>query len=898
MAQPDCGGAVPACTTPSFPIVGGSGPGLVNDVPAAGSISNPSTNPAGVNSGCLLAGELNPVFITITVVSSGTLEFSMGDGVPTGCFDWAMWQVPSGGSFATGCNGIASNTLPPITCNWNGACGGYTGIASTPPTHPVTGVPGSPFDFQPTLNVNAGDQFIVCFSNYSGLTTTVPMDFFGTANVSCNSVVFTCPGTPVTLTGPAGGSGYSWSPAGGLSSTTGASVTATVSVNTSYTLTYTNALGAVTNMTYDVMMNPTPTPNYTFTPENCDGDDSAMVAMNPVGTGPFTYTLNGSAEPDGTFFPLAPGLYNVQVTDANGCVGDTIVNVTPGPSCCTMVLNATSNPSLCPGGCSGDANVAISGLLSSSPVINWLNSVGAPIGINTPTASSLCAGTYFVEVVDSSFCTLYDTVTIVDLPGPSISSVTFNDPLCAGNCNGDITITATGATQYSINGGLTFQPSGNFTGLCNGTYQILVENANGCQATAANVTLLAPVALTINEDLVTNVTCNGFANGAIAATIVGGTAPFTISWSNGAITEDVTGLTAGSYTVTITDNNGCSANMTSLVTEPSQLVMSFSSTNATCYNYCDGTASTVVGGGTAPYSYNWSGLGSSTSVSGICDGVYDLIVTDANGCTISELDFVITEPAQINIGSISVKHETCFGSCDGRLIIPSTNGTAFSIDGGTLFFTNNTFIDLCEGVYSIVVKDDNGCFNTASAEVLRPLEVTAEFSFGPQPTDFFETEIDFNNLSLNGSQYMWTYDSLGFSTAFEEIFEFPQYVADSYLVCLRVMNDSGCVDTVCHDIIIDDYTYLYLPNAFTPNADGMNDIFQPIINYIEEGSYVFQIFNRWGELFYQTNDPKVGWDGTHKNIKAKEDVYVWKIRAKSQLNAEKKEWVGHVTLMR
>ena len=111
-------------------------------------------------------------------------------------------------------------------------------------------------------------------------------------------------------------------------------------------------------------------------------------------------------------------------------------------------------------------------------------------------------------------------------------------------------------------------------------------------------------------------------------------------------------------------------------------------------------------------------------------------------------------------------------------------------------------------------------------------------------------------------------------------------------------NDSGCYDSTCHIVVIDDYTYLYLPNAFTPDGNGTNDIFKPVINYIEENTYVFRIFNRWGETVFHTTNVNEGWDGLHKAMKAKEDVYVWKIRAKSQLNSEVKEWTGHVNLLR
>lgn len=902
-AQPDCVNAVPACTTPSFPVLGGSGPGLVNDIPPPGSISNPTSNPAGVNSGCLLAGELNPTFITITVTSAGLLEFSMGDGVPTGCFDWAMWQVPAGGTYATGCAGIQSNTLPPVTCNWNGACGGYTGIASVPPTHPATGVTGSPYDFQPPLVVNPGDQFILCFSNYSGLSTTVPMSFFGSASVSCNEIHFICPGGSATLNGPTGGSGYSWSPSTGLSATTGASVIATPSAPTTYTCTYTTALGATATFSYDVVFYATPVPNFTITPEACAGDNDAIITMNPTGgVTPYTYTINGTPDADGIFAPMAPGMYLVQVTGSNGCVGDTIVNVVAAAPCCSMILGASMTATLCPGSCDGTATVDIT--TPTGPVsISWLNASGTPIGQTTPTALALCAGNYVAQVTDD-LCTLTSPITVTELPGPVINSVDLVQPLCAGNANGSLTINHTGATQFSINGGTTYQPSNVFTGLTAGTYNIKVLNGNNCEA-VTTVTLGEPTALVLTLDSIRHVSCNNAANGAVFTTIAGGTVPYNIAWTNsiGPIpfsTPDIVDVVTNTYTITVTDAFGCTQTQTATVNQPDPLVVNISTDSVSCFGYCDGTITANVNGGTLPYSYNWLGTSASTSNTavGLCLGDYDLKVTDANGCVVTTADIYMPQPLQVQVGTVSVKDERCFASCDGVITINSPTGYTYSVDGGNTYLGSNVFTGLCAGIYDVFVKDIHGCFNSTTAEVERPPKVEVNFGYGPQPTDIFQTEITFTNQTSNASHFTWLMDSLAVLTTNAPVFTFPPYYSGEYNVCLIAENDSACVDTICHTVVIDDHTYLFLPNSFTPNADGKNDLFTPVINNVEEEGYEFMVFNRWGQLVFSTTDPmNKGWDGTHNGIKAPVGIYVWKIRARSSLNAEKKEWNGHVNLL-
>ncbi|MBM3430984.1 MAG: hypothetical protein FJX99_08380, partial [Bacteroidetes bacterium] len=224
----DCSNAVNICQNANFAI-DPNGPGAVADF-QSGTVSNPSTNPGSSNSGCLLAGELNPTFMVINIAGSGNLQFSLGQDMGTGCFDWIMWPYSS-----NACSQIQSNQLAPVRCNWNGACEGFTGIASPLPAG------GDPSNFEPPLNVTAGQQYLLCLSNYSSQTTNVPLNFFGTANVSCNTVLpvtinnaTICPGQSATLTATVtGATSYLWSPGG----QTTASITVSPGSTTTYTCT-------------------------------------------------------------------------------------------------------------------------------------------------------------------------------------------------------------------------------------------------------------------------------------------------------------------------------------------------------------------------------------------------------------------------------------------------------------------------------------------------------------------------------------------------------------------------------------------------------------------------------------------------------------------------------------
>lgn len=168
----DCPDAIPICTINNFSI-DPNGFGTTNEL-CTGCVSNPSTNPASANSGCLLSGELNSTWFTVAVVAGGTMEFSFGAPGGGNCYDWAMWSYTD----LSTCSNIASNNLAPVRCNWNGNCDSYTGIGPTPPG-------GFANNFEPVMNVNAGDQFVICFSNYSSAVTGVPIAFSGSANIDC-----------------------------------------------------------------------------------------------------------------------------------------------------------------------------------------------------------------------------------------------------------------------------------------------------------------------------------------------------------------------------------------------------------------------------------------------------------------------------------------------------------------------------------------------------------------------------------------------------------------------------------------------------------------------------------------------------------------------------------------
>ena len=172
--------------------------------------------------------------------------------------------------------------------------------------------------------------------------------------------------------------------------------------------------------------------------------------------------------------------------------------------------------------------------------------------------------------------------------------------------------------------------------------------------------------------------------------------------------------------------------------------------------------------------------------------------------------------------------------------------------------------------------------------------------FGPQPATITNTTIDFVNTSSGASTYDWTFDVLGFADI--DNTENPEYTFPSepgnYEVCLNATSNEGCSADTCANVIINDELLLYVPNSFTPNGDGINDVFLPIVNGVDPFKYELLIFNRWGELIFEEQQSSQGWNGYHKGVIAKDGVYVWKINCKEVSGVKIREYIGHVTLIK
>lgn len=297
-------------------------------------------------------------------------------------------------------------------------------------------------------------------------------------------------------------------------------------------------------------------------------------------------------------------------------------------------------------------------------------------------------------------------------PNPILASAIAVDVLCAGDATGDVDLSVSGGTApyaYAWSNGATTE---DLNAVPAGTYTVTVTDAGNQTATAsATVNEPSPVSVGVSSSAVS---CNGGSDGTATAMASGGTSPYAYSWSNGGNTATISGLAAGSYSVTVTDANGCTGTASLDVSEPAGLAVSVSSTDATCNGDSDGSISASVAGGTAPYTFAWSNGGTAATISGLSVGNYTVTVTDANGCT-GSASVSVGEPAAVNI-STQVVDASC-GQADGSASASASGGTApysyaWSNGGNTASISG-----LAAGTYSVTATDANGCTGTGTVTV-------------------------------------------------------------------------------------------------------------------------------------------------------------------------------------
>ena len=522
--------------------------------------------------------------------------------------------------------------------------------------------------------------------------------------VNLNSSDITCSGTnsgTITAEVIGGNMPYSY-----LWSNSSSSVTIGTLSSGNYTVTVTDSKGC-TNTKTAVITEPAKVMATVNTVNiACFGTNSGTANLTVTGgVTPYSYSWSNGVTDD-FINNLSAGNYQCTVTDFNGCSETATATITEPIS---LVLNAVgTNPSSC-GVSDGSATATISG---GNPAyqIAWSN------GANTLTISSLSAGAYMVTVTDANSCSKVATVSISD-PGSPTVALSVTNVSCPGLSDGGINATVSGGTPpftFLWTGGSTVQNLGNIS--TGGNYNLVVTDSKGCKA-SVNANVSAPATFVFDFTTV-SLACNGDNSGSISTIITGGNAPYGYKWSNGNTGTSQTNISGGVYALTITDSKGCKGMDSALVSEPTTLALSFSSSNVLCNGGSTGSATAVLSGGTSPYSYNWNTGITLNTLSDLVAGTYQMTVTDANACTASS-SITITEPAILTLSNSSA-NVLCNGSATGSATATITGGSvpySYNWSNGITTSVNN---NLVSGSYDVTVTDANACTVTSSITVTEP----------------------------------------------------------------------------------------------------------------------------------------------------------------------------------
>lgn len=740
----------------------------------------------------------------------------------------------SSGCTGSGSTTVSVNSTPTIAVNSATLCSGTSTVLTANGATTYSWNTGASTQ---TINVSpAGTTVYTVTGTTSGCSAsnTGTVNITTTPTITVNSATL-CSGTSTVLSA-SGATSYSWS-TGATTQTISASPGAT----TVYTVTGTNSGCSSTNTgTVVINTNPTLTVN---SPTTCSG-----VATTLSASGATSYSWStGATTQSISVSPVSNTVYTVTGT-TSGCSGTSTSTVTIN-SALVVTINS---PTLCSGG---------STVLTAGGATNYTWSTGATTSTISVSPSSTSVYTVTGE---ASGClgTGSSTVSVNSNPTISVNNAT----LCAGTST---ILTASGATSYTWNTGATtstisVNPSSSIS------YSVIGTQA-GCTGIGnANVTVNSSPIISVSNSTL----CAG------ASTVLTASGATSYTWNTGATTATLSVSPSNTSTYVVAgENAGCIGTNTVTVTVNANPTLSVN--NATI---CSGTSAQLnatpsLGGG----SYIWipgSQLTQSISVSPLATSNYSVIYS-VNGCTVMATSNVSVNPVpSVNVSSASV--------CEGAT---GTITATPSVAGGTYIWSPNgestsaiTASPNSTTVYGVLYSL-NGCTTTATGTITVNPSPVLSLSASSNSINPLENV----TISSNGTSGTFVWDT-GDNTS--SISVSPQQTTT---YCATLTTASGCTNTDCITIIVMDISTLYIPNVFTPNNDGVNDIFYiPSSNIVE---FELQIFNRWGQLLFEADQVLKGWDGTFKGQVVPDGVYVYILKAKGADNVLYNK-TGHITILK
>jgi gliding motility-associated-like protein len=631
----------------------------------------------------------------------------------------------------------------------------------------------------------------------------------------------------------------------------------------------------------------------------CNGGNNGQAsASTSGGIAPYTYVWNTSpVQNTQTASGLTAGNYIVTVFDNNGCSKMVACSITQPPAFSSTI---SSIPVTCFGNSNGSTSVVASG---GSPPYSYLWNPGGAV---TASVSGLSSGNYSVMITDAYGCT-HTNATFVSQPIPLSATITnIQNVSCYGLSNGSASVNGDGGTapyQYLWSNGQITPGAG---GLASGIVSVIVTDAKGCVANASAI-ITEP-----GEIYVTNspndTICPGNVS-IISASAIGGVTPFTYFWQPNVGfggTQAVNPNVTTTYTVIITDSNGCTSTGTSsVIVYNITLGVVLNATPSICIGQ-SATLSAAVSGSNITL-YSWSNnLGTGKGpfvVSPAVTTTYSVVVTNVCGATAVSVATVVVHP----LPKIDVPPQAAM-ECGSVLIqFSDTNTTNLGSsylwnfgDGSTSSQPNPAHTYYQTGVYTVgvIVTSPFGCVFSAQDYCTVTVFPKPVANFTSEPgleTSIINPDFHFFDQSTNTNSWSWDFGD-GQTSSLEN----PSHVYSQvgvYTVKLVTTNTGGCLDSITKTVEVKPQFTFYIPNTFTPNGDHINDFFTG--KGLEIIEFEMSIFDRWGEEIFKTNDLDIGWDGTVRggSVVAQEDVYVYKVKLRDFDKAQH-VYTGHVNLVK
>lgn len=862
-----------------------------------------------------------------------------------------------------------------VTINWNNGVNGanFTSTAGTRPTATFSWTPTSaqisnaPHCFTITVQddncpYNGSQTFSFCIT-VTGITLSTT-----SSNANCGASNGTA---NVQITSGSGPFTYQWLPNGGTNASASGLQAGTYTVNVS-------SAGCASSATASVGNGAAPG-NITITSTNvsCNGGTNGSITANVNGgQQPYSYQWsNGSTT--ATINNLIAGTYSFTVTTANGCISTATTTITQ-PAAVLSYSSSQSN-AICFNSSTGSATVNPTG--GTPPYTYVWNTQPTQ---TTATANGLNAGSTSVIISDNNGCSVSANFIITEPVQLTSNAMIVSGITCNGASNGNIIVGGSGGTgMYNYEWNTTpVQYAQNITGLAPGNYIATITDANGCSSTST-ITLTEPTPLTLSTAGFAT-SCNGLADGQAVVIPAGGTPTYSYQWlPNGGTGASASGLTAGTYAITVTDDNGCNVSSNVTITQPAPLTIIASGSTSICVGQ-NTQLSATANGGNGNYTFNWTGVGTGATqtVSPTISTIYDVTATDANGCisntetlainvtSLTAANLLVTPATAIcngnsatltsnvsgNTGPVTINWSNNLGSGNGPFTVSPNTTTTYIVtvtdacnnsinaqipitvnplpvinvspvagvgcgevavnfqdnsttntgaqyswvfgDGTTSNVVNPTHTYTQSGTYTInvMVTSSAGCSNSqnTSASItvhnLSKALFTAEAIDGTTVSPVYK----FLNTSINAATFTWSFGDGANSTIYSPQHSYTD--KGEYLVTLHVSSSEGCRDSLTIPVEIKPIFTIYIPNAFTPDGSGINDFFSAKGQEISE--FRMMIFNRWGDLIFETNDLAKGWDGRANGGTeiAQDGVYVYKIEVRD-FQSKYHDYMGHVTLL-